>query len=296
MEILHIRTKLHSEVVDITDAVEKLVEQSGVEEGICVIYVPHTTAAVTINENADPSVKRDILTTLEKIVPWNWNYTHLEGNAAAHIKSSVIGSDRTILIENGHLVLGTWQGIYFCEFDGPRHREVYVKIIPSEPKRLRSRSGFTLIELTIVIAILSILALFALPKYQNVIREGKVSVCKANLGAVRSAIAISYAKNRHFPVNQNGNLVNYEPSGDYSHVTPLFEIVPVNPYCKDVQYYFGSSTDVKNNYNPCFQTNDHYAYWVVETDSGGSFLKSARVKPYYVNCNELPPGEDPNNW
>ncbi len=160
---------------------------------------------------------------------------------------------------------------------------------------LHSRRGFTLIELTIVIAILVILILVALPKYRNIIREGKVATCKANLGAVRSAIAISYAKTGHLPVNQNGNLVNYEKSGNYTYPTPLFEIIPVNPYCKNVQYYFASSTDV-DSYNPCWQTNDHYAYWVVETDSGGSFLKSAKVKPYYVNCSELPPGEDPNNW
>ncbi len=124
-----VRTTRHSEIVDITGQVEKIVEKSGVRDGICIVYVPHTTAAVTINENADPSVKTDILNYLNRIVPWNGNYTHLEGNAAAHIKASVIGSDRTIIIRNGHLVLGTWQGIYFCEFDGPRSRRVFVEVI-----------------------------------------------------------------------------------------------------------------------------------------------------------------------
>ena len=124
-----VRTTRHSEIVDITGQVEKIVEKSGVRDGICIVYIPHTTAAVTINENADPSVKTDILNYLNRIVPWNGNYTHLEGNAAAHIKASVIGSDRTIIIRNGHLVLGTWQGIYFCEFDGPRSRRVFVEVI-----------------------------------------------------------------------------------------------------------------------------------------------------------------------
>ncbi len=124
-----VRTMRHSEIVDITEQVEKVVEKSGVRDGICIVYIPHTTAAVTINENADPSVKTDILNYLNRVVPWNGDYTHLEGNAAAHIKASVIGSDRTIIIKNGHLVLGTWQGIYFCEFDGPRSRRVLVEII-----------------------------------------------------------------------------------------------------------------------------------------------------------------------
>ncbi len=131
MEVLNIRTGSHSEMVDITTFVREAVRKSGVKSGICTVYVPHTTAAITINENADPSVKADILTALEKVIPWNWNYTHLEGNSAAHIKAAILGSDRTIIVENGALVLGTWQGIYFCEFDGPRNRQVYVKVIPS---------------------------------------------------------------------------------------------------------------------------------------------------------------------
>ena len=124
-----VRTTRHSEIVDITEQVEEIIEASGVKDGICIVYIPHTTAAVTINENADPSVKTDILNYLNKIVPWNGNYTHMEGNAAAHIKASIIGSDRAIIIKNGRLVLGTWQGVYFCEFDGPRSRRVFVEII-----------------------------------------------------------------------------------------------------------------------------------------------------------------------
>ena len=126
---LSVRTTRHSEIIDITNKVEEVVERSGVKNGICIVYAPHTTAAVTINENADPSVKTDILNYLNRIVPWNGSYTHMEGNAAAHIKASVIGSDRTIIIRNGYLILGTWQGIYFCEFDGPRNRRVFIEII-----------------------------------------------------------------------------------------------------------------------------------------------------------------------
>ncbi len=129
MLTINIHTTAHSEMIDVSDKVSSIVQKSGVKEGICIVYVPHTTAAITINENADPSVQRDILTELNKIVPWNDKYTHMEGNAAAHIKAAVIGSDRTVLIQNGDLVLGTWQGIFFCEFDGPRSRKVFVEII-----------------------------------------------------------------------------------------------------------------------------------------------------------------------
>ena len=129
MLTINIHTTAHSEMIDVSDKVSSIVQKSEVKEGICIVYVPHTTAAITINENADPSVQRDILTELNKIVPWNDKYTHMEGNAAAHIKAAVIGSDRTVLIQNGDLVLGTWQGIFFCEFDGPRSRKVFVEII-----------------------------------------------------------------------------------------------------------------------------------------------------------------------
>ena len=99
------------------------------KDGICTVFIPHTTAAVTINENADPDVVRDLIMELNKIVPWEDGYHHAEGNSAAHLKSSMTGFSQQIIIEDGRLVLGTWQGIYFCEFDGPRHRKVYVKIM-----------------------------------------------------------------------------------------------------------------------------------------------------------------------
>jgi len=116
-------------MVDITREVEKTVRDAGVTDGVCYVYVPHTTAGITINENADPSVTTDILAELEKVVPWNDGYKHLEGNSAAHIKASMTGFSQMVIIQNKHLVLGTWQGIYFCEFDGPRNRKVYVKIM-----------------------------------------------------------------------------------------------------------------------------------------------------------------------
>jgi secondary thiamine-phosphate synthase enzyme len=105
------------------------VTESGAESGVCHIYVPHTTAGVTINEGADPSVARDILSTLNKLVPHVANYKHMEGNSDAHIKTSLIGSSETVIIEGGRLLLGTWQAIFFCEFDGARHRRVMVKVM-----------------------------------------------------------------------------------------------------------------------------------------------------------------------
>jgi secondary thiamine-phosphate synthase enzyme len=126
---LSVRTSNRVELIDITHTIQKVVSESKIKSGLCIIYVPHTTAAVTINENADPSVQHDITTELNKIIPFNDNYSHMEGNSAAHIKTSLIGSSETILVEGGSLVLGTWQGIYFCEFDGPRNRKVLVKLI-----------------------------------------------------------------------------------------------------------------------------------------------------------------------
>ena len=126
---LDIRTTQRTEFVAVTDRVQSAVEESGVQDGLCILYVPHTTAAVTINENADPSVQADIISALKKIIPDSWPYKHLEGNSPAHIKASLIGSSVAIIIEGGDLVLGTWQGIFFCEFDGPRNRRVYVKVI-----------------------------------------------------------------------------------------------------------------------------------------------------------------------
>ena len=127
--ILSVKTRERTELVDITSDINQLIQKSGIDQGLCMIYVPHTTAAVTINESADPSVKSDILMILNQIIPWEANYRHLEGNSPAHIKSTLVGSSELIAIENRRLVLGTWQGIFFCEFDGPRTRKVDVRII-----------------------------------------------------------------------------------------------------------------------------------------------------------------------
>ncbi len=117
------------EMIDITAAVQKAIKEENVHNGYCIVFTPHTTAAVTINENADPDVPRDIITALEKAVPRNASYRHSEGNSPAHVKSSLVGASETVLIENGRLVLGTWQSIFFCEFDGPRSRQVLIKSI-----------------------------------------------------------------------------------------------------------------------------------------------------------------------
>jgi secondary thiamine-phosphate synthase enzyme len=127
-----IRTTAGVEMIDITDRVAELVSNGAVKDGICHIFIPHTTAAVTINENADPDVTRDILAALDRIVPLSDRYRHAEGNAAAHIKASLFGSSQTVFIENGRLVLGTWQSIFFCEFDGPRTRKAMVKLTPCQ--------------------------------------------------------------------------------------------------------------------------------------------------------------------
>src|SRR3989338_8711822 len=126
-----ISTKSRAELLDITSKVEDAVKESKVKSGVCHIFIPHTTAAITINENADPDVRRDILNGLERLVPFSGDYAHTEGNAAAHIRSSIIGTDATVLVENGGLKLGTWQGIFFCEFDGPRQRNVFIRIVKS---------------------------------------------------------------------------------------------------------------------------------------------------------------------
>jgi len=124
-----VKTRKRNELVDITDLVRKAVSESGVATGQCLIYVPHTTAGITINENADPSVKSDLLMALGKSVPDTYPYTHLEGNSPAHVKASLVGSSTMVLIDSRRPVLGTWQGIFFCEFDGPRNRKVYMKVI-----------------------------------------------------------------------------------------------------------------------------------------------------------------------
>ncbi|MCP4649496.1 MAG: YjbQ family protein [PVC group bacterium] len=129
MEKISVKTTGQVELVDITSKIQAVVNKIGKKEGICVVFVSHTTAAVTINENADPDVRRDIIKEVNKIVPFNDGYAHCEGNSAAHIKASLFGFSETVVIEKGALQLGTWQGIYFAEFDGPRNREVWIKII-----------------------------------------------------------------------------------------------------------------------------------------------------------------------
>lgn len=124
-----IKTGQPAAMIDITKEVGRLVKESNIMNGICVVFVPHTTAGITINENADPDVVRDFLMEINKIVPFSDGYRHVEGNSAAHIKSSMMGFSETIIVEDGRLVLGTWQGIYLMEFDGPRIRKVHVKII-----------------------------------------------------------------------------------------------------------------------------------------------------------------------
>jgi len=127
--ILSVKTNAKTELIDITSKVQSMVRQSAIIDGICMLYVPHTTAAVTINESADPSVGEDIMMILNRIVPWEANYRHLEGNSPAHVKAALVGPSEMIGIENGRLVLGTWQGIFFCEFDGPRNRKLHIRLI-----------------------------------------------------------------------------------------------------------------------------------------------------------------------
>ena len=130
MKDIPVPTHQHTEFIDITGSVQRAVEEIGIKNGVCYIFTPHTTAAVTINEGADPDVTRDIKMELEKIAPWrDVDFRHSEGNSAAHIKSSLVGASETVFVENGRLVLGTWQSLYFCEFDGPRSRRIYVKVI-----------------------------------------------------------------------------------------------------------------------------------------------------------------------
>ncbi len=130
MKEIAVKTNSREEMIDITPEIRTFVTESGIQDGVVTIFNPHTTGAVTINEGADPDVKTDILNILRKQFPESPQYLHSEGNSDAHIKSSLIGSDRTIIIENGELKLGTWQKLFFCEFDGPRRRKIWVKIIP----------------------------------------------------------------------------------------------------------------------------------------------------------------------
>jgi secondary thiamine-phosphate synthase enzyme len=126
---VEVPTAGHFEMVDITSRVRSAVRESGIKSGLCMVYVPHTTAAVTINEHADPDVTADIIRTLDRLVPERNSYAHSEGNSQAHIKASIIGNSRVLFIENGAPLLGTWEGVFLCEFDGPRRRQVLVKVV-----------------------------------------------------------------------------------------------------------------------------------------------------------------------
>jgi len=128
LQTISVRTSSRSQMVDITREIQNTVNTSGISNGICIVHIPHTTAGITINENADPDVVRDILDTLNRLVPQSSSYRHVEGNADSHVKASVMGFSVTIFVEDGQLVLGTWQGIYFCEFDGPRNRKALVRV------------------------------------------------------------------------------------------------------------------------------------------------------------------------
>lgn len=131
MEKIYIQTGKRVDFVDITYQIEEIVKNKKVNNGVCFLFVPHTTCGLTINENADPSVRKDIIRKLNELVPENDNYSHLEGNADSHIKSTITGHSLILFIENNSLKLGTWQGVYLCEFDGPRKREVWLKIVPT---------------------------------------------------------------------------------------------------------------------------------------------------------------------
>ncbi len=131
-----VKTHERSEIVDVTDVIRRIVRRKGVRDGMLIVYVPHTTAAVTINENYDPDVKHDLLRKLDTLVPKHENYyRHDEGNSDSHVKVAMVGNSATVLIEQGELVLGRWQGIYFCEFDGPREREMFVKVVDFNAKK-----------------------------------------------------------------------------------------------------------------------------------------------------------------
>jgi secondary thiamine-phosphate synthase enzyme len=130
MVVIEVVTKEREELLDITGEVERAVRGTNIAAGTCLVFVPHTTAGVTINENADPDVRRDILMALRKAVPDALPYTHTEGNGPAHVKASLMGSSVSLIVEGGRPVLGTWQGVHFCEFDGPRRRKVYLDVRP----------------------------------------------------------------------------------------------------------------------------------------------------------------------
>lgn len=124
---MDIKTTVRTEMINITRDIERMLSDSNIKNGLCHIFVPHTTAGITINEGADPSVAEDIVSAFKKLIPWEGGYRHLEGNSAAHIKTSLVGSSDIVAVEEGHLQLGTWQAVFFCEFDGPRTRKVQVR-------------------------------------------------------------------------------------------------------------------------------------------------------------------------
>jgi secondary thiamine-phosphate synthase enzyme len=130
MKEITVQTNSPTEMIDITELVQAIISDNKIKSGICVVFTPHTTAAVTINENADPDVTHDIINAMRKILPPGIQYKHAEGNSPAHVKSSLVGVSELVLVENGHLVLGKWQAIFFCEFDGPRKRQIIVKLFP----------------------------------------------------------------------------------------------------------------------------------------------------------------------
>ncbi|PCK20194.1 hypothetical protein CEY02_14415 [Bacillus pumilus] len=133
MKKINVQTDRRDDMIDVTHEVHQYVREAGVQNGTVIVYCPHTTAGITINENEDPDVKRDMLRRLDEVLPWEHpKDRHMEGNTAAHMKASYMGASQHVLIENGDLVLGTWQGIYFCEFDGPRHRHFYVQVSANE--------------------------------------------------------------------------------------------------------------------------------------------------------------------
>jgi secondary thiamine-phosphate synthase enzyme len=129
MQTLNVKTSKRTQLIDVTAAVQKAVTSSGVENGVCYVYVPHTTAAVMINECADPDVARDVEGALDRVIPADGAFRHAEGNSDSHIKSILVGASQMVFVENGKLVLGRWQGIFFCEFDGPRTRDLQVKVV-----------------------------------------------------------------------------------------------------------------------------------------------------------------------
>ncbi len=134
MQQMTVQTHSQTEMIDITSQVQEAIKAAGFLNGICMLYVPHTTAGITINESADPSVRKDILMVLNQMVPWKADYKHMEGNSPAHVKSSLMGASQLVAVDNGRMVLGTWQGIFFCEFDGPRTRKLLLKLMADSTK------------------------------------------------------------------------------------------------------------------------------------------------------------------